>query len=238
MSKDTTQGHLGSPLVYEVSNNGEQGVFFIEPFTRPSSRDGKPTLGIRFTANTDFGSVGHTWGNLGPYELDQWPQVLAGLSKDYLLGKLYMGRDREFDSKGTLERISRIEPEEGWGESEHIRSLNAHAAQACLLMLEENCYSNTPQELASEIEEVLLGELQFDTDEDSVDDLCDLIAEHRVDKTASQAQGFWRELWPALMKEVGAAETFQQTLSKEAKHLEALAQKRAESEARRSRPRP
>lgn len=236
-----TTDYRGKPLVYEVNDGkGEYGTFYIEPFVTPAKDPKAPgTLGIRLTANTSFGVVGHVWSNFGKYDLNDWPTVLAGLGKDYLLGKLYVGRDREFDVDGTLARAAEYVAGNEFGtENDESDEGDAYVREAITILQSEGTYSATLLDLAGEIEDVLIEDTEADTGSDTLDWLIEILEHCVVYKTASEAEGFWRDLWPVLMTELGMGEKFKQTLIEEARLLEQIAANQEERKQANNRPRP
>jgi len=162
-----------------VRNEGEYGAFFV----RETARMLKPhdwRYSCELTVQSSFGTVGHYWSHMGSpahrfFDLDQ---------KSYFLGKLFGDKTYEFDAKNTVRQLKKM-------------------------LINDRREREVDSDLAREIWEAL-GDLdEFDNLEVFYDryteypELMDWTTPGDIpscQQITSQAEGFWKQLWPEFVQ--------------------------------------
>lgn len=163
---------------YVIRANGEWGTFYV--------REGVDDQGhhwCELTCNTAFGCVGYHWGSMGRPARE----FLAKVDKGYLLGKLWGVKTRVFDAAVAIEDAKRALLKE-----RRALDIGKDEAREVYDELNTGCSTEFEWHLLIDGCEWLYGRMVDSADFGMVPN--------------PQAEGFWRELWPAFLTELQSAD--------------------------------
>lgn len=174
---------------YRVQKDHEWATIVVQGWQRNGSGRASDTLMEQgeILVHSSFGSWGHQWCNLGR----SIKPFLAGVSFDYLMGKLLPGELREFDFAASLD---------SWKKhlkaARRCRDLDAEQFRE---IWDASCDSNECgiEMFMHRLEESRPFELRDHP-------LWDSINGYAVCRDNSMATAFWRELWPLFVAAVRA----------------------------------
>jgi len=162
-----------------VRNEGEYGAFFV----RETARMRAPhdwQYSCELTVQSSFGIVGHYWSHMG----SPAHQFFSSCEKSYVLGKLFGDKAYEFDNKATMKQLRKMLLEDRISRNVHAR--RAREIWDSLKDLDDLDHPETfYDQYASD--EVLLDWI-------SPGDI------PNCQHLTSQAEGFWKQLWPEFVQ--------------------------------------
>lgn len=165
-----------SALEFVVRNEGEHGTFFLKEGVGDNS--GEPQHWCVLVCHTTFGTVGHTWNNMG----SPAKEFLSSLSKDYLLDKLWGQTSRLFDHDATVKVLKQLV-------ADSLREELADDSRfdAAELAFDELDHCTTTDQFYAQVGSAITDVVEYG----------DMPIKWMLNP---QAVGFWEKLWPEFLK--------------------------------------